>query len=272
MRALIDTDLLVYETSFAAQDRETGEVYSFDYAREVLDDKIQAIINATGSDTYTLYLTGPNNFRFNIAKTKPYKGTRPEEKPWHYENLRAYILSRPGSVLTDGIEADDAMCIQQCKQLEAKDTIICSRDKDLRMCPGFHYGWEHSNQPEYYPTFIQPIGYLSLSENRKTVSGGGFRFFYSQLITGDSTDNIPGLPKGGAVLAYNTLAELKSEQELFLAVKNLYEAKLGDSWYEYLLEQAQLLWMVRELDENNNPIMWKPPIDLSIIPEQNIPE
>lgn len=269
MKALIDADILLYQSAFAGQDRDTGEIHSFDYVAENFESNVEMIKRAVEADEAILYLTGPNNFRFNIAKTKPYKGTRQEEKPYHYKNLRFYIEALPNAVVTDGYEADDAMCIEQYKRLESQDTIICSRDKDLRMCPGWHYGWEHGGQPEFFPTYVSPLGEITLSEDKKKIKGTGLKFFYSQLITGDSVDNIPGLPKGGPVLAALTLADAVNEQEMCERVATLYHAKLGDNWYEYFLEQAQLLWMVREVDENNIPIMWRPPIDIPSIPRCN---
>lgn len=272
MLALLDADILTYECAFAGQDKETGEVHSFEYVSQLLEDKIYMIKQGAGADEAKLFLTGSGNFREAIAVTKPYKGTRKEEKPWHYDNLRAYILSLPNSVLTQGIEADDAMCIEQTRRLEAKDTIICSRDKDLRICRGWHYGWEHGAQPEFFPEFVSDIGRIDLEikgtpeKPRKEIKGTGLKFFYSQLITGDKTDNIPGLPKGGPVLAYDLLAHLDTEEALYEAVRSVYSDKLGEGYATYLLEQARLLWMIQELDENNNPIMWNPPIDSTSVP------
>jgi len=267
--ALVDGDILLYESAFAGQDKETGEIHSFDYVREIFDEKLATICRAVEADSSHIYLTGDNNFRLTIAKTKPYKGTRHEEKPWHYENLRAYLSALPNVTITDGYEADDAMCIEQCKRLEAKDTIICSRDKDLRMCPGFHYGWEHGNQPEFFPEWVDRIGNIELAEKfsevtqktTKKIKGTGLKFFYSQLITGDTVDNIPGLPKAGPVVAFDNLNGCNTDGDMYKCVSQLYQGKLGDNWEEYLSEQAQLLWMVQELDENNNPVHWRPPVD-----------
>lgn len=274
IRALIDSDILIYEAAFAGQDKETGEVHSFDYVREVFDSKVEDILRHTDAGEFTLYLSGPENFRTSIAKTKPYKGTRKQEKPWHYENLRTYIQSLGNSVLTDGIEADDAICIEQTKRLAQADTIICTRDKDLRICPGYHFGWEHGNQPEFFPQWVEKRGVLTLVETTsgkgiisKEIKGTGLLFFYSQLITGDSTDNIPGLPKGGPVLAYELLKNCEEEVDMFNAVRTAYEIWGRKNEIpiaqvrEYLIEQAQLLWMIQELDDEGKPVMWRPPID-----------
>ncbi len=190
------------------------------------------------------------NFRDKVAVKKPYKGNRKTEKPFHYDNLTQYILQKYETLVAKGLEADDLMSIYQCQYLKQLDTIICSRDKDLRITPGMHYGWPCGRQPQFGPKRVTEMGELEMKP--KKVAGDGLMFFYSQLITGDTVDNIPGLPRGGPVKAFNTLHELTSEEEMFNAVATLYEAHYGDTWREEMKEQANLLWMVRELDEEGN--------------------
>lgn len=261
MQALIDGDILVYESAFAGQDRETGEIHSFDYVREIFDEKVLSI-SATvyGTETPLIYLTGSSNFRNEIAKTKPYKGGRKEEKPFHYHNLRAYASSLPNCIVSEGLEADDLICIEQYSRLKQRDTIICTRDKDLRMCPGYHYGWEHAGQPEFFPQWVDELGEIEINSKRNKLKGVGLKFFYSQVITGDSVDNIPGLPRGGPALAFDRISPCTSSLEMWDVVKTLYENKLGEGYMEYLMEQINLLWMVRELDEEGKPIPFKPPV------------
>lgn len=190
------------------------------------------------------------NFRDKIATKKPYKGNRKSNKPFHYDNLTQHILNNYECMVAKGYEADDLMSIYQCQYLKEMDTIICSRDKDLRITPGMHYGWPCGRQPQFGPKRVTEVGELELKP--KKVVGDGLMFFYSQLITGDTVDNIPGLPRGGPVKAFNTLHGLTSEEEMFNAVAALYEASYGDTWREEMEEQANLLWMVREFDEEGN--------------------
>ena len=97
-------------------------------------------------------------------------------------------------------------------------------------------------QGQYGPRYIDKHGFLELTE-RKQLKGGGDMFFYSQMLTGDSVDNIPGLRGCGPAKAYKVLKDCKNEQDLFEAVQWEYEAQLKDDWQEYMLEQGQLLWM-----------------------------
>ena len=254
-KGLVDADMLVYEAAFCGQDRETGDVFSFDRCADMVDRRLLEIKDGAGVDELHLFLTGDGNFRFDIATVKPYKAKRPE-KPWHYKNVRVY-LEGLGAEVVQGMEADDALAMAQ-----TDTTVICTRDKDLRQVPGWHYGWELGKQPEFTLQWVDEIGDIQLvGDKKKEIKGTGLKFFYSQMITGDTVDNIPGLPRGGAVLAYKTLANTTTEGEMFKAVRELYREKYEEDADERMLEQGQLLWMCRETDEDGRPILWQIPSD-----------
>lgn len=105
------------------------------------------------------------------------------------------------------------LCIlQTCnwKDVTADDhrTIIRTRDKDLRQCPGWHFGWELYNQPQFGPYLVDELGWIKLSDDRKKIRGVGYKFFASQMITGDHVDNISGLSKAGPVAAFELIDPL----------------------------------------------------------------
>lgn len=199
------------------------------------------------------------NFRESTAKKKVYKGNRSKnEKPKHYMNLVEYALSKYDCVVAKGLEADDLLGIYQLRA-EPNTTIICSRDKDLKIIPGMHYGWEVGNQRSFGPEKVEPLGYLKMSKNGKKLSGVGLKFFYSQILTGDVTDNYPGLPRTGPVKAFKLLNLATTEGELFEAVLGAYRDCYGED-HDYraeMLEQARLAWMIQEVDEDDNPVQWQ---------------
>lgn len=283
IRCLIDGDLLVYEIANCGQylDPESGEliVREFDYVASLLDDKVREIeALCWANEPSVLYLTGDRklvksinkklkhegkpeiefkpNFRFETAKKKEYKAGRKPDKPFHYANIREYMLANYECVIADGMEADDMICVELVRNGDQLSVICCSRDKDLRMVPGMHFGWECGRQPQFGPQRVDFIGEIRLTKDRKGIKGEGIKFFYSQLITGDSTDNIPGLRGGGAVLAYESLADLGTEELLFECVAGLYEARCGESWRVEMQEQADLLYMIRELNEDGSPVKY----------------
>ena len=262
---LIDFDLWTYDIAFSAQRKD--EILPFDYCVKLFDKRMEEIKLMAGIKTWEGYLTGTGNFRHDIAVTAPYKGNRKQAKPFHYENMRVWLEHVHGVKVVDGMEADDMLSIRQM-ELGEKSCIV-TRDKDLRMVPGWHFGYSCGKQKTFGPVLYDHMGELHLEGrgDKKKLFGGGIKFFYAQMIIGDRTDNILGVKGGGDVLAYNLLNGAETEEEMFQKVWNLHYQYYGDEdkASQRMLEDGQLLWMVREMDEKGNPVMWSFPLSPKIM-------
>lgn len=261
MIALIDGDILRYEIGSIGNNNgpDQPEPMHFDRVAEYLDQRIEQIMHATEAYNCIIFLTDGSNFRDEIAVTKPYKGNRKQEKPYHFKNITAYLYNTYHVMTQDGLEADDLMSVFQINSLisslnDGGNTVICTRDKDLRMIPGWHYGWECGHQPELHKHWVDRDGDIVLDNGK--IRGNGLAFFYSQLLTGDAVDNIPGLPRVGPAKAFDILGGLPVN-EMFQAVREEYHNKGYDD--EYLLEQGRLLWMTREMTDTGEPVLWRFP-------------
>lgn len=261
LQPLLDGDILRYEVGFAAEagwrhKTESEDLPPWDFVEAVLHLRLEDIKSAchTDKDPIIYYTTG-RTFRYDIAKRAPYKGTRKENKPWHYDNLTVYMRDVLGATEVTGIEADDRLAIDHCSSLNT--TILCSRDKDLKQVPGWFYSWELGKQPSFGPELIDKAGYLKLSTDRKKLTGTGLSFFYAQVLMGDGADNIPGLPGCGPVAAFELLQEKTPEQQL-VAVCEAYSIHY-DAYHmsEELLEQGRLCWLTRRLNEDGSPQLWE---------------
>jgi len=262
MKALIDFDILRYEIGFGAETgwRTEDTIPPWDYVENMLHERINSILYGAGADSYQGYLSEGKCFRYDIAKRKPYKGTRKHTKPWHFNNLTQYMVHQLGAKVVTGIEADDQMAIDQVRMnfLISKTgaptpTIICTRDKDLRQVPGWNYSWELWRQPSYGPLEVKKEGEIQLSEDNKKIIGNGLAFFYAQVLMGDAADNIPGLPGCGPVKACEALAH----GAMLWTVEDMYQEFYGSDWEEELTEQGQLCWLVREFNEDGSPKLWE---------------
>lgn len=285
MRALIDGDILVYEVCSAGQfkDELTGEpvMKNFDEVTEHFREKIKQIeAEVWATEPSIIYLGDSGNllnavnmqrkreglppmewlpnFRIDVAKSRPYKGNRKQEKPLHYNNLRAWIFANYPTKVARGYEADDILCsdLYETHKNKRLDAIACSRDKDLKMVPGMHFGWECGRQPQFGPKRVTEFGSLTLSNSKKKVGGDGLLFFYAQMLIGDAVDNIAGCKGCGPVATYKLLSECKTEEEAFKAVANKYSLTYGEGWQKYFLENADLLWIIREFNEDGTPVMY----------------
>jgi len=84
----------------------------------------------------------------------------------------------------------------------------------------------------------------------KVDDWSGLKFFYSQILSGDSADNIVGLYQVGKKTADKMLDKCKTEKELWKACIKEYD---GDT--DRVLENARLLWLRRREGE-----IWEPPV------------
>lgn len=208
---LIDADSLVYCSCWTVKDGEPVE-----NALHTLKLKLEGIIDKFDRGlSYKCYLTGADNYRMKVATLKPYKGNRVQEKPPYYQEARDYLVKWWQAQIIDGMEADDAIGIEQYKYPDRR-TCICSIDKDMLTIPGWHFNWrsgEHFN--------------LSLEE--------ADRNFYCQMLTGDPTDNIMGVKGIGPIKARRLLDPLTSEDEMRRAVMAEYKKH---SWGSLSAEEA----------------------------------
>lgn len=185
---------------------------------------MQRILHETNAMGYNLFLTGSDNFRFSIYPE--YKANRKDTaRPKHYAAIREFLVTDWKAKVTDGIEADDAMGIEQCADPE--NSIIATIDKDLLMIPGHHYN------------FVK-------QERRYVTPMEGLRHFYFQLVMGDKADNIFGydgvarqkVPKFLEPVI-TQLEYCATEKEMYDLVYDLYHDK------DKFLVNGKCLWIMR---------------------------
>lgn len=166
MHLLLDSDSLCYQAGFSAN--EPGQEA---LACHQVDDIVTRIIGEVGPETFRLYLTGSDNFRYKFYPA--YKDNRKDlKRPIHLQTMREYLVSHWDAIVSDGVEADDCLGIAQCAA-SPDTTCIGAIDKDLLMIPGSHYNYNKK-------TWLQQTPEAAM------------KHFYYQLIMGDRADNIPG--------------------------------------------------------------------------------
>ena len=225
-KLLIDADYLIYAIGFTCED--ASERTAKNRLVETLENLVYVHLKA---DSYEAFLTGKGNFRYDIAKTVPYKGNRKDTaKPPYYQELRDHMVKRLGAVVVEGQEADDEVAIRMSK--EPDTYTLVGVDKDLLQIPGWHFN-PSKDLEQYVDEFT------------------AYKSFVTQLLTGDRTDNIPGLEGIGPKKAAKTLKDAKTKKSLLDAAFAKYQ-ELGHT-LEYFTEQGQLLWLRRYEGE-----IWQP--------------
>ncbi len=210
--ALIDGDGLAYAAALASEGTSAAQA-AFETHRII--ENLNIAIN---TETYYVYLTGKTNFRYTVYPE--YKAHRKEKpKPQFLQECREVLITHYGAEVSEDCEADDLIAIEHTKQ--QYDSLIVSVDKDFDQLPGWHYNPRKAER------------YL-LTPNDAT------RFFYYQLLVGDSADNIKGVAKVGPIKANKLLAQGSNEQEWFQLVRDAYGLD------EEMSMNAKCLWLQRE--------------------------
>src|SRR5690606_29787600 len=150
--------------------------------------------------------------------------------------------------IIEGYEADDALGIAS----NLKNVILSHIDKDLNMLPGCHYNWVDC---QFYHIDNSEFGSVEIINDK--IQGRGLKWFYAQLLLGDRTDNIPGVPKYGPVKVTNILQDIDNEKEAISLIKKIYVENFGENGIIRLKEIADLIWIVRDKNETGSQYLQK---------------
>lgn len=257
-KLLIDGDIIVYRSGFACHRKEyiaedgASWRYKKDFNSYVKEkglsptprkviERVEPVENALhnvkvmlngvrevlGCQEYELFLTEDPQWRDALGTLKKYKGNRdPAHKPEHYMEIKAYMKKVWKAIEVQGWEADDELAIRQTDK-----TCIVSLDKDLDQIPGWHYNWVNE---ELY--FVSPIE--------------GSYMLWLQMLQGDATDNIMGIPGLGPKGAEKLLEMCRTAPEMESVVKLKYEQEFPldlclqygyESWKDIYEENLVLL-------------------------------
>lgn len=222
---LLDGDVFVYRVGFASNDAP------LEIAQARLNQSIDTIMDALEASELQVWLspTDKSNFRYQVYPE--YKANRAlQDKPVWYHQLREYLLSDYEAKIATGMEADDALGINQ-----RKNSVIVTIDKDLDQIPGNHYN------------FVKELSYYVNLES-------AMRYFYFQLLCGDSTDNIPGVPRVGKVRANVILDRVETEDEMQRICLDHYRRAYKKDGMTNMIKFGQCLKIKQTEDEG----LWQP--------------
>ena len=246
----IDADTLVYLVAYKFRESDDTEG-----ALQELDNYVRTILNNTAATYYAGFLGGEKCFRYQVAKTKPYKGNRPPSPDWYKKwsgPMKAYLRDEWNFQIVNGIEADDAVCIYQtwCREND-KNSILSHGDKDLYQIEGNHYDIR-----KHIRTYIDKIT--------------GLRNLYMQTLTGDASDAILGCKGVGKVGAVKIVGNLEEEMHMRIAVLDKFESVYGYDnkgldMYNEMRTLCKLLTHSETL-----PVVWNTYTPKSVIEEPEI--
>lgn len=220
---LIDGDTIIYLSTYTKE----GVHKDWKEILTIVDNYILDILKKTSTEQYCGFLSD-GSFRHKIAKIKEYKGNRKNlPKPPLFNFVKAYLQDVYNFVIIKNYEADD-LCIMSKKSLEdTYDITIASPDKDLRQVAGKFYDYKKQESFD-----------LTEEEANKNL--------WRQVLTGDTGDNIPGLPGIGPVKADKILNSGRTNEHYGFIVINEYINYYGE--YDGIVNFCENYQLVKMID------------------------
>lgn len=215
----------------------------FSHARHSARLMVDAILAANAPvKEYRGYVTGPGNFRFNIAKTQPYKGNRKDmiQPVWRRE-VEEFLIAECNCERVEGYEADDKLAVEFLK--DPQHSVLCSLDKDFKQVPGLRmYSWRTKEIET-----VSPVEAL--------------RNFYKQTLVGDTVDHILGVTGIGPARAEKIVGNVADEKLLTTLCYTEYLKAYGKEAWMRFEESCRLLYLCRTEEDLKSPEKaWKPKI------------
>lgn len=216
---LIDADSLIYYEMHKPTLEEA--VYG-------IDERVKKILDKCNTTLYSGFLTEGRCFRYDVAPS--YKANRKGggDKPIIFYALKAYLKQHYGFTSQPRLEADDLVCYYSFT--DTRKTIVCSPDKDvLYQCVGMHYNYQKG-------------------EFQHTTPDEALKFLWQQVLMGDSTDGIPGLPGVGAKTSENWLKNRSKDFEAFALKKYVEKFGMVEGLFKFH-ETFRLVYLLRTVED-----------------------
>ena len=222
-----------------------GILYMIDIneAKRAADDKLNDILERTGCSSYELHFTGGRkSFRYDIYPK--YKANRLGGRvPLGLREVKKLFVDE-GAELHYDWEADDSV-IAKMRAFPDK-YILCAVDKDvLYSLEGHHFNYYQNSNIQMH--FFDVDAHTAMLHH------------YKQTLTGDSSDNVPGLYRVGVKTADKILKDVKTEKEAWDTVCAAYESKDKDILDALLTMRLVNTHQVSYVDGKYELNLWRPP-------------
>lgn len=242
---LIDGDIFLYQCGFATNHEPQyvalkTVMTSLNNATNACLEQLQIAGHDVQDFEVEVFLTGPDNFRDYVGSMQRYKGNRRDvERPVHYAAMKEHMLKN-GAILSNGEEADDLLGIRQTELLQSGESIpvLMSVDKDLNMIPGLHF---NSRTWELY----------------EVDEDDGAQAFLGQLLSGDTTDNIPGLFRVSGIKANAAIKrEALKRGDIWDVITTYKEALIRTGAFPEDVDDTQALQLSADIVSEIGHLLW----------------
>lgn len=208
------------------------ENVSMGKAVNIVDSRIESILNTLGAKDYYGYVTKGDSFRVEMSTILKYKSNRANLiRPVLLSEVKQYIVDRYHGSFQEHYECDDKVVMDYY----AKEAdVVIAVEKDFYGCEIKLFNPDSMIKPE----LIKGLGGLWLNGKRE-VKGKGRIWLLHQVLSGDASDyyfaNSATDKRWGEKASYQLLNGCKTDKEAFQALMNGYkelypEKKIVKGW------------------------------------------
>ena len=249
--AIIDGDSIPYAYAWMFKDKDPSNKKDLEDARSAVQSGLYNTLRETKANYYVGMLAGGKCFRYDCDPDyKGNRGTKTDSYALWGEVIKQILVDDHKFYRLDQsctLEVDDAVgiCNTYFKRKKWKP-IIVAVDKDILQLKANHY-----NPVRKSSISITSLGGITKTKKGKKniITAYGDYLIASQMITGDSTDNIKGIPKSGPIKAYNTLVGCETPYSMFRRVVELYKKYYDTSWKEEIKKTYTLIKILETAKE-----------------------
>jgi 5'-3' exonuclease len=239
MVVLFDADSLIFascfnrlqnidDTPFITDLNEA--IKKFNSGFEQIIDEVQEVYPEL---TDVIVFNGSRN-KYRKEISKEYKANRKkQELPPLLSDLHNYVKQEYNSVFSDYYETDDMVATywkNKSDELGTDNVLIVAIDKDYMQFPALIYNYHYTKK-----------SFIKLSKQDAWYN------FYTQMIVGDSADNVNYCKGYGKKYAEKLLSDKKTKFAMQRAVYTLYKDIYKEKAKENFVECYKLLKLVENI-------------------------
>lgn len=262
MIALIDIDSLLYLASYKLNEPEFIEKCGLQHQDDEIilpilaeiaidrcNEMLMSILMDIESDENNINITGYEVY-LTFCKNSIRKKINSDYKNNRIKNdivdlMRSLYIFKNEAIYDDEFEADDLIA-DRARELRSKgeNCVIVTMDKDLNQIGGLIYNYYKK------PSKYDENGKLIQSFDRKGLSFVGdfeaIKFLATQMLMGDSSDNIMAIKGIGIKTAEKILQSAQTAKQLFFKVVRLYIKHFKEDYIKKLKENYRLLYLGKQ--------------------------
>ena len=232
MTSLIDADSIVY--ILAWQYRENG---TEEEVKKACDQFLKDILTLTQATHFLGAFSPDECFRKEIYRYAEYKGNRPDKPEFvtRWEDIiKKHYATEYGFVTDPNLEADDIIAgVGSMYRIANQAFTICSPDKDLRQVYGMHYD---------YRAKATEGGLVDMQFPFEVTADKAHWNFWTQMLTGDESDNVAGVPGLGPVKAGKIIKDLQIDGDMISTRRSIevhYKKHFGSFYGSLIMRETE---------------------------------